>query len=238
MNADLRASLLVGAVAGGLSMLVGLIARVSFLPLVLRGLVFGAIFGGLAWGVISLLRSSVPDLFEPSGAREGEGSLPRAEDENAGEELGGAVDIVLDDDEGPSVLASGALGGEQAAPFLDEGGIVDVEPSGDFVEADRSDQRFAETARAASPIQSEAIPSRSPSGLDELDILPDLDAFSGSFGALDLPSGASEEGYAPSSETKGGGSVSGASPMVGPGGSDPATLAMAVRTLLKRDQKG
>jgi len=238
VNADLRVSLLVGSVAVGLSMLVGIIARVSFLPLLLRGLVFGAVFGGLAWGVISLLRSSVPDLFESGGGREGEGAFPQAAEDFAGEELGGAVDIVLDDDEGPSTLAAATAGGMQAAQLLDEAGIVDVETSGEFVEADRSDLGFAETLRAASPVQAEALPSRSPSGIDELDILPDLDAFSGSFGALDLPSGASEEGYAPSSETKGGGSVSGASPMVGPGGSDPATLAMAVRTLLKRDQKG
>ena len=123
MNADLRASLLVGAVAAGLSMLVGLIARVLFVPLFLRAVFFGALFGGLTWGVATLLRTYVPDLFDGAG-RDGEGARP--EDGAADERLGSAVDIVLDgsDDE---VLAVADLGGESFVPDgMREGGGGDI----------------------------------------------------------------------------------------------------------------
>lgn len=233
MNADLRASLLVGAVAAGLSMLVGILSRVSFLALVFRALFFGVIFGGLAWGAATILRSFVPELFTGAG---GSGVGPTADEEVGDETVGGAVDIVLDDEAEP--LPVGDAADVPVSMAVDGGGAdaVDVEPEGGYSEAGAGDS-FARRATAA-PAGGPGFDQHPSAGVDELDILPDLDAFSGSFGSLDLPSTRASEGYASPSGMQGGGSASGASPMAGPGGADPATLAMAVRTLLKRDQKG
>lgn len=234
MNADLRASLLVGAVAAGLSMLVGFIARVLFVPLLLRAVLFGLLFGGLTWGVSALLRSYVPDLFDGSG-KEGEGRYSEAEASE--EQLGSAVDIVLDgaDDE---ILAAEDLGGERFIPegIREEAGgeaVTDVSPLADFpgtIAASSPVADFSEEGEKPS-----IVPSRQMTGMDELDILPDLDALAGSYGGFDLAFPGGSEEYSQSTsvdESRQGSSTRGS------GGSDPATLAAAVRTMLKRDQKG
>ena len=85
-----------------------------------------------------------------------------------------------------------------------------------------------------------AIPDkgRRPSaGFDDLDVLPDLEGFSDSFTASEFASGGSS-----STASQGGasyaGSASSSGSRQGQEGLDPAMLAQAVRTILKRDQKG
>jgi hypothetical protein len=90
-------------------------------------------------------------------------------------------------------------------------------------------------ARPADPAEDRG--SRQPGGFDELDVLPDLDGFTDSFTASEFSSGGSggdrSERMPP--VPSGGGSRPSRS---GQEGADPAALAQAVRTILKRDQKG
>ncbi|HUX42249.1 MAG TPA: hypothetical protein VMV83_13870 [Rectinemataceae bacterium] len=235
MNADLRASLLVGAVAAGLSMLVGLIARVLFVPLLFRAVLFGLLFGGLTWGVAALLRTYVPDLFGASGQ---DGEARFSDTETAEEQLGSSVDIVLDGSE-DEVISAEELGGERFAPdsMREEGAgteiVTDVAPVSDFPGAVASEAPITDLVEDRE--ESAIVPSRQTTGLDELDILPDLDALAGSYGGFDTtPSGGSDD-YSQSASVD---ESRPASSTRGSGSSDPATLAAAVRTMLKRDQKG
>jgi len=79
---------------------------------------------------------------------------------------------------------------------------------------------------------------RSAVGFDELDVLPDLDGFSDSFTASEFSSGGSSaersNGESPAVSKRG---VSPA-PRNAQGNLDSVALAQAVRTILKRDQKG
>jgi hypothetical protein len=91
-------------------------------------------------------------------------------------------------------------------------------------------------ARPADPAEDRG--SRQPGGFDELDVLPDLDGFTDSFTASEFSSGGSSNGDRAErmpAVPSGGGSRSS---RTGQEGADPAALAQAVRTILKRDQKG
>lgn len=79
---------------------------------------------------------------------------------------------------------------------------------------------------------------RSSVGFDELDMLPDLDGFTDSFTASEFASGGSSGNRAEAERPM---PSSGASSQARSGaaaGMDPAEMAKAVRTILKRDQKG
>ena len=74
--------------------------------------------------------------------------------------------------------------------------------------------------------------------LDELDTLPDLDGFSDSFSESHHE--ATDPGAAPGADSSRLMGVSDSMPTAGNpnAGTDPAVLAKAVQTLLRRDQKG
>lgn len=247
MNADLRASLLVGAVAAGLSLLVGIFARIPFVPLLLRAVVFAVLFGGLAWGAAILLHTYVPDLFDGAGKEGEEGASAMGLEEGADERLGNSVDIVLDDrDEDDLSVANpgvGALAGltpGKAKAAIGDDEVLDVAPMADSPGDSAAEPPIIELAddgEEAEETSGASVSARPAAGMDDLDVLPDLDALAGSYGNFDLPSARSTETFAPSTTASGDDSRAGSSTS-GPGGSDPATLAAAVRTMLKRDQKG
>jgi hypothetical protein len=76
--------------------------------------------------------------------------------------------------------------------------------------------------------------SRPSGGYEDLDVLPDLEGYSDSFNASEFASG----GAPSSKDSKGHAGQSGPGGRSGQEGFDPASLAQAVRTILKRDQKG
>lgn len=238
MNADLRASLLVGAAAAGLSMLVGIVAGISFGPLLLRAILFGAAFGGLAWGAMTLLRSSVPELFEASAIPAQSDAAGQEDVDEEVPQVGGAVDIVLDEG-GAEEVGFGAVVPEPGfvpAAMTHGEDVADAEPATELAESVDDEVPFVEVAESSAS-RSAVVPPRAPAGVEELDMLPDLDAFSGSFGSLDISPPTTGAGE---SVDVGGGDEyhTARSGAQGPASADPATLAMAVRTLLKRDQKG
>ncbi len=239
MDSDLRAPLIAAAAAAVVSSLVGVFSRVGFTALAIRALLFGVFFGGLTWGALVLLKRFLPELFEGEAAVDGFAATGFAEGSAAeGESMGGTVDIVLDEDGEPFLNAAPAPlpvdGEDEDGEKVDIAEDADVETavlSEDGGEAVLDVAESRPKGRPAVPLAG-AMPSRQASGVDDLDVLPDLDSLSGSFvdSATDS-SYSSAKGGASSSDSRG-------SSGKAANGADPATLALAVRTLLKRDQKG
>ncbi|HOX31803.1 MAG TPA: hypothetical protein PLB91_05695 [Spirochaetales bacterium] len=248
METDLRASLVAAAAAALLSSLVGAIAGIGFGVIALRAILGGALFGGLVFAALALARRVLPGLgagpaLAGGPGLEGPGALtegmgPLEEEEGRGR----AVNIVLPG-EGPS-----GEGLEEAAPLqelspapaepppgrkapaapplaaLEEVGpeLSGAEELGSLIGPDE-----AEGGAAALPPAS----GRGSASFEDLDVLPDLEGFSDSFAPAEMHPAAEP---APSSRggSSGGGGGGRSEPL------DPAALAQAVRTILKRDQKG
>jgi hypothetical protein len=230
VDKDLRASLVAAGAAAALSALVGIIAGVGFFALFLRALIGGLFLGAAVYGGIVVLRRSVPGILDHD-----ENSAADAASELLGaSDLGANVDIVLPGEEPePDALVSDAEPfvaklfpeGEADPGFVEEGSLLEPE------------EQIAE-AEPAIPGNAGAEKDRRPSlGFDELDVLPDLDGFTDSFTASEFAFGGSS---AERSDRNLSGSSSGGSSgsRAGQEGLDPATLAHAVQTILKRDQKG
>jgi hypothetical protein len=249
VDKDLRASLVAAGSAAALSALVGLFAGVAFLALLLRAAVCAVLVGAAAYGCALLLRNLVPGLLTADEApAEGVADFDALRGEESAK--GANVDIVLPGEDAsaeafseeeprgfPSARqalrpasakagrAAGRAGAEEDAAErapVEEASLLDPE-SGDG-------EAGAGIPAAASPEKGR----RSDSGFEDLDVLPDLEGFSDSFTSSEFSSGgspavASQKGY-------GGQGSSGSKP--GHEGLDPASLAQAVRTILKRDQKG
>jgi len=245
MESDLRVSLIAGATASALSALVGLFSRVGILALLFRALIMGLFIGGLAFGAFLLIRRFLPELFladgGSAGALDGDDLDPGIMDE--GPPLrGSAVDIVLDDEgvgegQGIDSETSFPLAGRRSAEPEEEPSVLPLiggaEEELEEAEAvDAEPVAAMQTPRPPSPSFG-ALPGRVAEGVDDLDVLPDLETLTGSF-ADSVPSSVS---YATGGDASG---DSGPRRPTGKGadGADPAALALAVRTLLKRDQKG
>ncbi len=214
MGPGLRRSIVVGVSAFALSVLIGLVFRVGLPWLLARAVAFGVAFGVAQAALQAVIVRFLPELMSDTriDAATAEGDQPR-------------IDIVLPGDEAvegssePMIRAAAserpadaeldreaeALGSETLIP--DDGGERPVAPG----------------------------PARPPAAFEDLDVLPDLDGFAGTF---EGSQGAEQDGErsfpaAPSRADRGN-----AEDQSGGGGEDPVELASAIRTLLKRDQKG
>jgi hypothetical protein len=241
VDKDLRASVIAAIAAAALSALIGLIAGVNFLMLLLRALVCGLVAGGALYGAILLLRKMVPEVLSPESARpEAVDSLEAASGQgDSAQRAGSNLDIVLPGDEGaPNLLspddsaslpgrASGRASG-LASDEIDDSSLLepDIPPSDARPSAASHNASGALSHNAAYE-----APARPSSGFDELDVLPDLEGFADTFTSSEFSSG----GGAENARLPSGG---GDSPSGGGTGMDPAAIAQAVRTILKRDQKG
>jgi hypothetical protein len=250
VDTDLRASLVAGGSAATLSAIVGAIAGVSLLPLVLRALAGGLVFGAMFYGVIQLARGTLPGL-ENKDAKRGDSAY---DEENAERDTDGAVpgrrvDIVLPG-EGPDEEAT-AVEDEFPAersnsvirPALSsfEGESTAWVPAGATPSSDTlaaSGESLLDDAdlheEAAVPFAATGSRDRGSGdagAFDDLDVLPDLDGFSDSFAAPEYREVAGGEAAGSTRGTR-----------IGSGkpteGLDPVALAKAVRSILKRDQKG
>jgi len=250
VDSDLKASLIASGSAAALSAIVGWIFRVPFGTLAIRAIIGAIVFGAMVFGAIFLVRRFLPELLG------GSKSASSDEEYSSSEELGQAVNIVLpggsDEELGEFESVSSSSEPEELAPleFADssagESSGLRVQPkqatsarvvTDEYSEAELSGASLIDEERptgvsrraASSPV----TPSLDAMGIDDLDDLPDLDSLSDGF--------AETSGEGGTYNTTGGGAGAGIrSGEHGRGGSDadPATLALAVRTLLKRDQKG
>lgn len=228
MDTDLRASLYVALSLAVLSLLIGALAGVLFLPLITRAFIGGSLVGGIVYGALFLIRHYLPGLL-PDHSQDARGSDSAFTADEGEPTTGSRVDIVLpggDVEQGSEFTTdqSSAKGGDEIQSDIDGVDDDDVE------EIRLIDTQDGEEEGAAVPVP--PTPTHSASSmesLDDLDVLPDLDGFTDSFAAAEF----SSSGAAlPSSRAE-----EQSSPRVSDG-LDPATLAKAVRTILKRDQKG
>lgn len=227
MDTGVRASAAAGLVALALSVIVAIFSRVPFGILVLRAVVVSLAVFGLAYGIIMLLKRQLPELFGDAAPY-------------AAEPSGAVVDISIDDNSDLSFPAAAPIAA-QAPPEREE---APAREAASAREVDGLDQleREVEDLHAESLLPREAgaqagqgAPVRPSVTLDELDVLPDMDSMSDSFSSEVVSGlGAAEDDFPAgtiSSGDRGSASSSGAA-------GDPAVLAKAVQTLLKRDQKG
>jgi len=234
VDADLRASLYAAIGAAALSALVGVFAGVFFIWIVVRALAFGALLGAAVYGAAYLIRRSLPGLLpEDRPGEGGEGSDAIFSSGSAEPATGSRVDIVLP--------GEGAEAGLDASDVEDASEAEEVTMAGDEAPSARQvaeDVSFIEEREAAGgPVAAVPPPhlagdrEAKPDGIDDLDVLPDLDGFTDSFAAAEFSSSGGAAA-APQSRVEESGSQRSTD------GLDPASLAKAVRTILKRDQKG
>jgi len=232
VDSSLRASAFAGLGAFLLSTIIAVFSRVPFMVLLLRALLSGVAFFALFYGAQFVLKRFLPELFD-------EGKPVKASPL-----AGTLVDIVLPGGEDTShdTLKLGMddaisaptedLMMSQASPVIVLGANELEREVADL----RSDQLVASDPGGASEMANAGLAPRPSVALDELDSLPDLDGLSDAFVDSSVAASgngvvANQIGVSDSMPTAGG-------PSNRDGGQDPALLAKAVQTLLRRDQKG
>ena len=259
MEKDLRASVIAAIAAATLSALIGIFAGVGFFTFLLRAVACGLLVGAVVYGCIVLLRKMVPEILTPIAETEepfDQGGRLAGSEEKADSQVaavpqpGAYLDIVLPgDDAEPDIFAPGAeafvpepLSGA-SAPRRSEAraraAFSSASPSA-VEELDDASLLEPEADSGSEPV----IPTNATlerngrgTGFDDLDILPDLDGFSDSFAVAESTAGRASGEMADISRPAL--SEGSSSTRQGPAsGMDPASLAQAVRTILKRDQKG
>ncbi len=222
-----------------LSLLIGLITRNPFGTVFLRAFLFALLFAGLGAGLRYLVKTYLPELAGGAGA-------PAAPPDD---KRGSRVDIVLDDEAVPGQPSPRSAGASSAAEDVEP---MDEEPADVGEEAALSEtQALGELAdelagggaaadggdveEAGMDDEQPSAPAAStPAGAADLDELPDI-------GPLEEPERTGARG----------GAGKGARPFASSdreraedamkstmARQDPATLARALRTVLKKDEKG
>ncbi len=244
VDSSIRASAFAGLGALALSIIIAAFSRVPLGILLLRALLSGLVFAGLVFAGLRILRQFLPELW---------GEAPGGLSPAAETALGSRVDIVLPGADEVSAETPGASPDSTASRAAPPGegplaGAMDTGALQREVASLRSEVLVP--GDSGEPGAQGAAP-RPSVALDELDTLPDLDGFSDAFSAQGETPGAAgsdfgDAGLGASGEV---GAGSDASRYMGPSssmptagapdaGTDPAVLAKAVQTLLRRDQKG
>ncbi len=243
-----------------ISLFSGIIGGVGFLTILFRAFLGAVIFGLLGGALLMLLERMIPELFETAGTED-------AEDvETEQGESGSNVDITLDEEAESYSPTPDASGGMEAGG-LETGGMgsaspetasAETEAEGDRQQNDfrEEDDQFVEEV-AENTAGEESGDSFLPheggehepggaEGFEEVDTLPDLEDFADSFEGVAASQEEGSEGNFSSNSTAGssgglsnlGGGASSSSVEVNGDQHDPATVAKAVRTLMKKDQEG
>jgi hypothetical protein len=224
-----------------LSFLLGLISGATFLFVLIRAAIFGALFFGFAVAVHMLLSRFLPELLGLSGTEAKEGES----------EVGSRIDLVVDDDGGRMEAASETIERPRKRVATDEE-AEDIEA---FLPADGVDEGAAQASEAVGLDQGSegryterkgtdgapfttggkgAEPALPPGLIDDVDVLPDLETMSDSF-VSPLVEDAAQRSANETFPSKASSTF-----QVTESGSefDPREMAAAVQTILKRDQKG
>ena len=241
------------AVAFTLSLLTGIIAGVDFLTLLLRALLGSALFAALGSGASALIERQLPELLQ-TPAPSSEASRPRVDitvgdDEETGQREDSSDDEAVDslDDENEE-----AGEGEAAFQSLEADQIEEVTPKEEAPsrtppprreEQDITESLVEEVEESALPDEEltkashfEEEENNNSEELESVDELPDIGGFEGAFDGDGPPSseGGEEEGlsdYGSSSSSR----SSRSAPEGLEAGNDPAQIAKAMQTMLKRD---
>lgn len=216
MSSDIRVMTIAAGTAFLVSALTGFVSQVAFGALMLRAALSGAAFAALGAGASLLARKFLPEIYGEPHASESDSpnpDLPGTE-HRLNIVLPGGDDTATDVEPLTETADPGSVGEEDLRNLERD--------AAEF----GSDSLVPEEEANESPQSASARP---PASFDDLDVLPDLDGLS------DVFSSASHEdidaGEPPARDPI---STTGASR----DGVDAVTMAQAVRTLLKRDQKG
>lgn len=222
--------------AAVIAFIAGLFGRVVLLDLLLRTLVGGAAFGAFAAGLSLLLKRFIPEIFE---AQEGEDeefavSSSESEGETAQAQQGSNLNIVLDGDEYgyPGQEEAGeAISAESPGYDEDEEFVEKVEESSGALSAEGQGEEYQ--SQPAGQYGDSAVSEYEEfEDLSDVDTLPDLDEFSDSFESVAAAQDSEEQTYGT------GGYSSDESVDIMGNQEDPATVAKAVRTIIRKDQEG
>jgi hypothetical protein len=238
---DMKLSAAAAGAAFVLSLLIGLISGGTFLFVLVRAAIFGALFFGFAVGSHMLLSRFLPELLGLSGTETKEGDS----------EVGSRIDLVVGDDGGPMEAGTETIErprkrvaaeeeAEEIEAFLPADGVdesaarageaVGLDQGGEGRYTERKDTDgvpFATGGKGAEP----ALP---PGLIDDVDVLPDLETMSDSF-VSPLVEEAAERSASEPFQSKPSPTYHGAETG---GDFDPREMASAIQTILKRDQKG
>ena len=214
MKVDWKVSAIAAIAAFLLSLLIGVIGGVSFGALLLRAIMAGVIFGAGAVGISVVIDRYLPELRTGSGSADVE-------------RTSGSVDIVVEGDEPEAFAAVEEIDAEDGTDYsVGLGG--EASGSGEFddePEELQSDDSYDDSSGASEDgdqleelpgdESAESIGDEDESG--ESARLPDVEGFAESFTETPDEASASVDSGSDSA-------------------TDPATLARAIRTVLKREE--
>jgi hypothetical protein len=233
---DLKPGIIASAVAFTLSFLIGIVSGAGFLTVLIRALVFAVVFFGLVLLASYLIRTFMPDLMpggEETDSDQGLDNDGLAMD-RAGLAPGARVDVSVGDDDVDDDLAPFLDSAEQGRDNANAVGMDQQGEDGYTGKGLVGSERQSEAGSTVEAVTGDAtvdVPAKPPELIGDVDALPPLDTFADSFVS---PIGVEEgEGSSrpPSSSSSSAGS--------GAGGDFKAKeMAMAIQTILKRDQKG
>ncbi|AEJ19666.1 hypothetical protein [Gracilinema caldarium] len=219
---DPKISGLVAGIAFILSILFGMIAGAAFLIALIRALIFAVFFFVFSGLVYWLITQFIPELIENQGQdiSDHEGAIP---------DVGSKVNISVGEEE---VIPENSLASQLVKDTVEEDDEFISEKALDQNDEDSYTSREHDTAR----IESNEVLSQSPAlpigVIDDVDELPDLEGMSDAFVMPVLERGEDSEhetGAPTTTSTKYAGTSA---------SFDPKEMAMAIQTILKRDQKG
>jgi len=222
-----KAAALGGGIGLALSLLMGIFSGASLVIMLFRALASGLVTGLVFLGAHWLLKSQFPELLDLETTGPGEN-----------EELAPRVDITVDDESDEEedfiqVAGESSLGTSRPGK-VKESSASEARNENGYGDAESVELLEDEGPREQNPRVSPGAPAESPRGGDgdDEEDLPDLSTFASAFQSV--PSvDAAPDAY------EGGGLSSGPSTIDLNGEAhDPALVARAVQTVLKKDQKG
>ncbi len=243
MDSGIRVSIGAGLGALVLSVLVGAFSRVPLGAILLRAFLLGLLFAGIGYCAVLVFKRFLLDSDDQQ-----QDSFMNAEPVSRGS----LVDIVLPEGQPvdySAIVRDAADAEESSAETRFKNEVKTPLRSQAFPEQGNSSEDLArevESVRTENTAQvydeksaggGKSVPetTRPSVSMDTLDVLPDLDTLSDSFGSV-LPEESGEDSSI-KSDSQITGSFSSGGYSSG-GGGDPVVLAKAVQTLLRKDQKG
>ena len=228
MNLNLKVPAIVAGIAFVIAFFSAAVSRLGFGSILLRSLLGGIAFGALGFGFEALARRFLPELFDAGIAGNAKAEEESTFDENAG----GSVDITIEE-ENPHMQDAGISTAAVVDEVEEVEEVIEVAPEDDVEELETVDESGSEPVpssevEGAPAFEATAvIPSATPSASNTGD-LPAFDGVESSF----------DPTYAVGNIEGAGGHAAGSAIDVMGQEQDAETVAKAVRTLLKRDEKG
>ncbi|WP_304221961.1 hypothetical protein [Gracilinema caldarium] len=218
---DPKISALVAGIAFILSFLFGLLAGASFLIVLLRAVIFAIFFFVFSGLVYWLITQFIPELLESQGSSS-EGVQAEVPD------LGAKVNISVGEEE---PVPENTLSAQLMKEGLEEDEFIS-EKALDQKDEDGYTEQKEVTARTESTVESSPSPAIPLGVIDDVDELPDLERMSDAF-VMPLSEGSEVDEPSTVADISTPARKTGSSAAF-----DPKEMAMAIQTILKRDQKG